>query len=302
MCPSVIGVFWLLTNSQVNALESDKVKKWMLVVFLFMGLLLSSLMSLKYVSVVRLMRCDLVVHLGDLLKVTLTIIRNGTTLVVAAADSIYLKQRIHLITIWTLLGILFGSIVYGWSDVNFHPVGYFWLTINVLSTSAYQVYVKKLTELKLSAFGMVYYNNLLSLPFFFVLAIATGEMAALREAQSFANLTTEGWAILVLSCLLGFCISFSGFTLNLIVTATTLMVINNVNKIVFIILSEFFYQATLTATSAVGAVIVLACSAAYSYFKLNPKELEGFESAGYKVLSVVLFILVTPFLMRTLLA
>lgn len=38
---------------QVNPLEKDKVKKWVWVVFLFMGLLLSSLMALKYVTVVH---------------------------------------------------------------------------------------------------------------------------------------------------------------------------------------------------------------------------------------------------------
>lgn len=217
---------------------------------------------------------------------------------VAAADTIFLKQKTTLLTVWALLGILLGSIVYGWADVNFNYVGYFWLIMNVLSTSSYQVYVKKLTELKLTAFGMVYYNNLLSLPFFVLLAIATQEVTTLSQEETWSTLSSSELFVLLLSCLLGFSISFAGFTLNLLVSATTLMVINNVNKILFIVLSEYFYQSTLTASSALGAFFVLTCTALYSYLKLNPLELGSLENTKYKILSVVLFAIFVPLSMQ----
>eukprot|EP01116_Phalansterium_solitarium_P001152 TRINITY_DN1092_c0_g1_i1.p1 TRINITY_DN1092_c0_g1~~TRINITY_DN1092_c0_g1_i1.p1 ORF type:complete len:384 (-),score=46.79 TRINITY_DN1092_c0_g1_i1:62-1108(-) len=261
-------------RGQVNPLKGDIVKKWIYAVFLFMAMLLSSLMSLRYVTVV-----------------TLTVIRNATALVVAAADAAVLGVRISFLTIVSLMGILLGSIVYGSTDINFHALGYFYLFLNVVATSSYQIYVKKLTELRLTAFGMVYYNNVLSIPLFLLLGLIMGEYAGLERILD--DIESIDWITIGVSTALGFCLSLSAFMLNLLVTATSLMVINNLNKIAFIVLSEFAYQATLTANSAAGTAIVLISGALYSYVKVVPIDLGAFEHIRYKTLLVAFFALFT---------
>eukprot|EP01116_Phalansterium_solitarium_P001153 TRINITY_DN1092_c0_g2_i1.p1 TRINITY_DN1092_c0_g2~~TRINITY_DN1092_c0_g2_i1.p1 ORF type:complete len:429 (-),score=118.81 TRINITY_DN1092_c0_g2_i1:68-1225(-) len=261
-------------QGQVNPLKSETVKRWIFAVLLFMAMLLSSLLSLRYVTVV-----------------TLTVIRNATALVVAAADGVVLKVNISFMTVAALMGILLGSIVYGQTDINFHALGYAYLLLNVIATSTYQIYVKKLTELRLTAFGMVYYNNVLSIPLFLLLALLSGEAAGLRLMVE--QTASIDWLTIGISSVLGFCLSLSAFMLNLLVTATSLMVINNLNKIAFIVLSELAYQSTLTRNSAAGTAIVLVSGALYSYVKVVPVDLGQFEQLRFKGLLILAFGLLT---------
>ena len=112
---------------------------------------------------------------------------------------------------------------------------------------------------------MSYYNNLISLPILFVLACVLGELTTLiSQLDSIYTLRMFSIFIIICSCVLGFSLSISAFALNKLISATSMMVANNVNKFCLILLSEIFVQPTLDKTASVSGMYVLLLGWLYS--------------------------------------
>eukprot|EP01052_Picozoa_sp_SAG31_P042302 SAG31_NODE_6679_length_1927_cov_1.693107_2_plen_110_part_00 len=78
--------------------------------------------------------------------------------------------------------MLGGAVFAARNDLQFSMKGYAWMMANCFSTSAYVVSMaRKSKTMKLSKFGMVFYNNLLSLPILLPCAFAFGEMPAMLQ-------------------------------------------------------------------------------------------------------------------------
>lgn len=165
--------------------------------------------------------------------------------------------------------------MFGVRDMTFSVQGYMWLAVNVLSTSIYQVYVKKLIKesKELGPFGMSYINNCLSLPMFIAMGAYGNEIP--QHIFTFLDKTTlETRLILMLSALLGFMLSTSAFMVNKMITATSMMVANNVNKFAVIILSEVFVERTLDDVSTLGTILVMF----FGWFYSKTKQVGGKET------------------------
>jgi len=248
------------------------IKLWIPVVSLFVIMLLSSLLALMYVSVP-----------------TVIVIRNLSTLSVAVLEYIILGDTITSISIGTLLGMLIGAIFYASHDLTFSIYGYLWLSVNIMGTSVYQVYIKKIVHLSLvkecGSVGMSYYNNIISLPIFLFLACIMGEMKSfLLYSQDITMINVKSAIIVLMSCVLGFMLSITAFTLNTLISATSIMVANNVNKFTLIAFSELFVESTLDITASIGAVFVLLFGWLYS------KSKENYAKTAF-ILLVVMFII-----------
>lgn len=243
---------WVLpgTFQAMPRLTWQVIKLWSPLVVLFVLMLSSSLNALTYVS-----------------AVTLIVMRNLSTLCVAFFEWIWLGEEILLMTWLALVGILAGAIVFGARDMMFSVPGYLWLAVNVLSTSTYQVYVKKLIKesKELGPFGMSYINNMLSLPVFVAMAFGTRQLP--EAALSLPEQAVDVQVWIGLSALLGFVLSTSAFMINKMITATSMMVANNVNKFAVILLSELFIQRTLDNVSMLGTVLVMFFGWFYSQTK-----------------------------------
>merc|ERR1719343_968969 len=73
--------------------------------------------------------------------------------------------------------MLGGAIAAAWYDLYITGIGLFWMVANCLATSGYVLYLKFATKtLKLSKFGMVFYNNVLCALFLLPVASAMGEV------------------------------------------------------------------------------------------------------------------------------
>eukprot|EP00854_Cymbomonas_tetramitiformis_P011082 gene11082-13099_t len=266
--PQVTGV--------IEPLQWHIVKEWILLTITFVVMLVSSMYALEYVTVP-----------------TLVVVRNLATLVTAVQDVLILKNEIQATEGASVVMILIGSYFYGQHDINFHLVGYIWLFVNVVSTSGFQIYVKYLVKrFGLNSFSMTYYNNVLSLPFLIVMCVFGNELSSIWILPTLSG-SVQG--LIGLSTFLGFGCSVAGFFLNQLITATTLMVVNNVNKFVLIFISELLIEQTQTAASGMGCTIVLLSGAAYSYFKmagpLPPTSLEEGKTSKIPTFSGVLKIL-----------
>lgn len=210
------------TFGTMPSLTRDTLRDWVPLTALFVGMLVSSLLALMHVS-----------------AVTLIVIRNMTSLTVAALEAVVLGTRVPPAGVASLAGMLVGAIMYGMHDITFSAVGYTWLALNLISTSAYQVHVKRVISSDaahaIGPLGFSYINNMLSLPMLVAVATVTGEpmnmIAAFNRVQGMASINSGTAALLLASGVLGFCLSVSAFRLNTLISATSMMVANNVNKV-----------------------------------------------------------------------
>ena len=233
------------------------IKLWIPIVSLFIVMLLSSLCALTYVSVP-----------------TVIVIRNLSTLLVALLEYLILGDVSNGLSISAMLGMLLGAVFYALHDLTFSIQGYVWLSINVIGTSIYQVYIKKIINMSVvkdsGSIGMSYYNNLISLPILIILAFATDEVRRVWVFnQTVRAINFRSVLIVFTSCVLGFTLSVSAFALNKLISATSIMVANNVNKFTLIVLSEIFIEITLDLKSSVGAIFVILFGWLYSKSKAN---------------------------------
>ena len=130
--------------------------------------------------------------------------------------------------------------------------------LNVVCTSGYQVYVRKLVSKdekdQMGPFGFSFINGTLSLPLFLVFGLAMNEQVLISKVMDAPPLKITA---LVASGFVAFVLSVSAFALNIRISATAMAVINNVNKFAVIALSEVFIEATLGPVSLFGTLLVM---------------------------------------------
>lgn len=234
----------------IDPLERGKAMKWLPLVFLFYGMLVSSMLALENVT-----------------ATTLIVQRNLATVSIAIADYIFLGTKQSKKRIAAIVCMCFGAFMYAHSDLRdarFSFVGYFWLGVNVATTTAYQIKVKSLVnQLELNSWNMSYYNNFLSLPFCMVFAALYGEFDVVKTFL--IDVDTVKASATFLSCTLGFLLSVSAFQLNRMISPTSITVLNNANKFVLIFFTAYFMDfQSLTGLSVAGMLFVMTAAAAYS--------------------------------------
>ena len=115
---------------------------------------------------------------------------------------------------------------------------------------------------------MPFYNNVLCVPFLVGLAAAGSEVDGIF-LRDMGEMSTFARSSICISALLGFGLSTSAFMLSKLITATSMMVINNVNKFVLILVSEMCIQRSLDWFSTAGCVVAILSGVSYSYFAPN---------------------------------
>jgi len=229
----------------VEDLNLKKCISWSPLVVLFLLMLISSMLALQKVTVTSLI-----------------VVRNLTTLTTAICDIHFLKSQFSKLQVMLLLLMFSGACLYGLNDISFNFNGYLYLLLNCIATTAYQIKVKVLvSELKMGALTMAYYNNLLSLPLLLPLSAIQGEFSFNLLATIRRN---DSLFLILLSSFFGFALSITAFRLNQLVSATAIMIINNANKFLLIAYSEAVLGKSLDLLSGIGCAIVLASSFAYS--------------------------------------
>ncbi|KAG9139299.1 hypothetical protein Leryth_011293 [Lithospermum erythrorhizon] len=98
------------------------VKVWLPVNFIFVGMLITSMFSLKYINVAMV-----------------TVLKNVTN-VITAVGEMYLFNKHHDNRVWTALFLMIVSAICGGiTDLSFNAVGYTWQIINCFLTASYSV-------------------------------------------------------------------------------------------------------------------------------------------------------------------
>lgn len=248
----LIAAFW-------NHVDEDKltlacVRAWLPIFTLFAGMLYTSAKTFVYahVSFVIVMR-----NFGAIVTTVLEYFARGIRI-----DARVLASEIVIVG---------GTCMYGWvSRGQFRDFykGLFWCIVNVCCQCCYGVVVKYQMDNNpdingMSKYTMSLFNNLLCLPYLLGVAALSGEMG--EYTAVFPVVTPRGWGVVAATCIIGFVISTSGFALQKLVSATTFLVVNNMTKILNILLGVIFLGDHLKGTHAIiGCIISLAGGFWYS--------------------------------------
>ena len=99
----------------------------------------------------------------------------------------------------------------------------------------------------LTKFGMVYYNNLLSLPICLPIAFMMGEFPAVLSASLLNDENAQGFMLCAFfSGVVGFVLNLASLWCNQSVTATTYAVVGAMNKIPLLMLGAVLFANTIT--------------------------------------------------------
>eukprot|EP01048_Picozoa_sp_COSAG05_P029414 COSAG05_NODE_9661_length_609_cov_1.015686_1_plen_136_part_00 len=100
----------------------------------------------------------------------------------------------------------------------------------------------------LTKFGMVYYNNLLSLPICLPIAFMMGEFPAVLSASLLNDENAQGFMLCAFfSGVVGFVLNLASLWCNQSVTATTYAVVGAMNKIPLLVLGAVLFANTITS-------------------------------------------------------
>lgn len=225
--------------------------------------------SLPTVVFVLMLICSLkalkTVHVA-----TVVIARNLCTVFVCAGEALVFEKYTPKEAVLGLFIILLGSIVYGFTDLNFELNGYLWQAANSLLFICAQLYEKwtmtKSTDQ--TALGISTIKNSLSLPVLACMMAINGDYHLTG-----ANLIpTRTWVLIVLSGFGCCALSIVYMMLYKLASATAITVGGNVNKVVSIILAAFMFRQPLGYIQTAGLAICLLGSVQYSLETSRPKH------------------------------
>ena len=177
--------------------------EWIPITILFALILLSSLYALKYVSVP-----------------SLVVVRSCSSLSTAFADFYYRGIHFSRVGVGYLLAIFFCSLLYALEDIHFHPVGYSWLFLNLISTTFYQVLIKEVIEkYDLTTKSIAFYNNTL-----LFIIMSSHQIYSKQNSVRILMLDRKVYVTVFVSIIWGICLSLSSSHVNRILTPTSVMV------------------------------------------------------------------------------
>lgn len=152
----------------------------------------------------------------------------------------------------SLCGVIGFAGIYVWNERSldvYGAPGYTWLLVWWSLLALSMTVGKWLTEkVEMNQWERVFYNNAFAVPPTMLLFIFTGENKQILHIK----LGRSPWLWLTMSCLNGICISYSGWRLRSIVTATTFTLVGVLNKMTTIAITIVAWPGSASITSVVS--------------------------------------------------
>ena len=162
-----------------------------------------------------------------------------------------------------------GAILAGFNDLEFSLVGYCWMAVNCLCTSAYTLYMRYAsTSIKLPRFGMVYYNNLLSAVILLPVCLIRREYEAFYDPR--LN-TSYLWICNTLAGIVGFYLNFASLWCVSATSASTYAIVGSLNKVPITVLGFILFKAQMTINGILYVVMATLGGYLYGYAKFQQK-------------------------------
>ncbi|XP_042472618.1 GDP-mannose transporter GONST1-like [Zingiber officinale] len=255
---TIVSSLSLFNIISTEPLTWKLVKVWLPVNVIFIGMLITSMFSLRYMNVAMV-----------------TILKNVTNVITALGET-YIFMRHHDKKVWTALCLMIISAISGgMTDLSFHAVGYSWQIANCFLTAAYSLTLrwvmdsaKQVTKSgNLNEFSMVLLNNTLSLPLGIVLMFAFQEVQYLYETPLLRM--PMFWLVITLSGILGLAISFTSLWFLHQTSATTYSLVGSLNKIPLSIAGLFLFKVRTSMQNLLSILFGLLAGVCFAKAKLR---------------------------------
>ncbi|KAK2656217.1 hypothetical protein Ddye_009269 [Dipteronia dyeriana] len=237
------------------------IKVWLPVNFIFVGMLITSMFSLKYINVAMV-----------------TVLKNVTN-VITALGEMYLFSKHHDSRVWAALFLMIISAISGGiTDLSFHAVGYSWQIINCFLTAAYSLTLRRVMDTakqvtksgNLNEFSMVLLNNTLSLPLGVLLIFVFNEVDYLSKTPLLK--LPSFWLVMTLSGFLGLAISFTSMWFLHQTGATTYSLVGSLNKIPLSVAGILLFKVPTSLENAASIFFGLLAGVIFARAKMRERS------------------------------
>ncbi|KAM7256034.1 hypothetical protein ACFE04_011775 [Oxalis oulophora] len=257
----IVSTLSILGVISTEPLTWRLIKVWLPVNFIFVGMLITSMFSLKYINVAMV-----------------TVLKNITN-VITAVGEMYLFSKHHDNRVWAALFLMIISAVSGGiTDLSFNAVGYTWQLANCFLTASYSLTLRRVMDTakqvtksgNLNEFSMVLLNNTLSLPLGIFLIFVFNEVDYLSQTP-LLRLPTF-WLVMTLSGFLGLAISFTSMWFLHQTGATTYSLVGSLNKIPLSVAGIFLFHVPTSVENSASILFGLLGGVFFARAKLREKS------------------------------
>jgi drug/metabolite transporter (DMT)-like permease len=247
----------------IVCMERDKLKmdkwadfvRWLVVPFAFAGMLGTSIFAFKEASLT-----------------TILIIRNILPILSFGFEKAVFNQPESMCwkVVMSLAVTLIGSVLYGFADISATNLGKVLILVNCLFTIVDRLVQAHLLrgnrDFSMSISMCMLINNSLGIVPMLVLSALKGETANWGHALTSADKNT--WFLVVMSGLCGASLSYVGLRTQQLVSGTTVLVVQNCNKLLIISIGMGQFHENITPLSLLGCAVSLLGCFAYGYLRV----------------------------------
>uniref|UniRef100_A0A5B6ZJR7 Sugar phosphate transporter domain-containing protein n=1 Tax=Davidia involucrata TaxID=16924 RepID=A0A5B6ZJR7_DAVIN len=237
------------------------IKVWLPVNVIFVGMLITSMFSLKYINVAMV-----------------TVLKNVTN-VMTAVGEMYLFNRRHDNRVWAALFLMIISAISGGiTDLSFHAIGYTWQIFNCFLTASYSLTLRRVMDTakqvtksgNLNEFSMVLLNNTLSLPLGILLVFVFNEVDYLSRTPLLRM--PIFWMVMTFSGFLGLAISFTSMWFLHQTGATTYSLVGSLNKIPLSVAGILLFKVPTSLENSASILFGLLAGVFFARAKMRERS------------------------------
>ena len=205
---------------------------------------------------------------------TVVVFRNIAPLFTLAIERMFrVPFQFSLETVAALLSIVAGVVLYHLSSLGLTRLGLLAICLNMAFAVLERLMQRHLmaqSPVDINKPGMMLLNNACGLLPCGVLMVVYGEPARWHVVAS--ELTAPGALLILISCLNGLAISYAGLKVQQLVTATTFMVLTNVNKFAVILFGVVVLHDDITLLSTAGVLLAIGGGLWYAKARARMQE------------------------------
>ncbi|XP_012571887.1 GDP-mannose transporter GONST1 [Cicer arietinum] len=258
---TIVSALSLLGLVSTEPLTWKLIKVWLPVNVIFVGMLITSMFSLKYINVAMV-----------------TVLKNVTN-VITAVGEMYLFKKQHEGRVWAALFLMIiSAITGGITDLAFNATGYVWQTLNCFLTASYSLTLRRVMDTakqytksgNLNVFSMVLLNNTLSLPLGIFLIVVFNEVDYLLRTPLLR--LPSFWLVMTFSGVLGLAISFTSMWFLHQTGATTYSLVGSLNKIPLSVAGIFLFNVPTSLENSASILFGLLAGVLFARAKIRERS------------------------------
>ena len=193
-------------------------------------------------------------------------LRRLTVAVTVLLEFLVLGKKPQGMVVGAVGVMILGSLIGGWGDLHYDPLGYFYVLLNNAITALYLVWMKRTcneTKLQHDQWGVMYYNSLLAVPVLILFALCNGEAV---RVVNFPYLHSVGFQVsFAISAVMSFLMNASTFWCTKVNSALTTSVTGQVKNVATSFISIIAFGVVATPALITGLSVGLSGSFLYGF-------------------------------------